>query len=121
MLERFPKGFRREKGGEYRELYADPLLTVFVWYRSEGPRRRVVAFQIVWPEERMIAWSEASGLSHSELSQDDDAGLSGAKSSIATRDLGPIRREDVEDFLARARNMDRATVERILSAISSIP
>jgi len=34
------------------ELYADPDMTLFVWYRYRAHFRGVVAFQILWPTTR---------------------------------------------------------------------
>ena len=117
MLEPFGKGCRQEEDGTYREAYADPAMLLFVWRSEAGPSSRIVGFQVVWPERRMIAWNENEGLAYCRLSR-DDVGRRGPRSPIATRDLGPVPAEDVEELKARAARIDRTTAGYILKRIA---
>ena len=119
MLARFEAGCRQEADGAYRELYADADMTLFVWYKDRAHLRRVVAFQILWPDDKMIAWNDDGKLSYCEVSHDDDSGLSGARSSVAIRDLGPIPAEVIEEFQDKALRIDRATADFVVNTVRS--
>ncbi len=117
MLERFEKGCRLEEDGTYRDAYADPAMILFVWRGDKGPSSRVVGFQVVWPERRMIAWNENEGLKYCQLSE-DDSGRTGARSPVATKELGPIPLDDIREFESRAGGIDKGTADYIVKRMS---